>query len=148
MLTIATFCMTACSDSAVGQGEALPMIPQAPGEMIRDCSKDGYASIWEHAKLSGVDFRGVGNEPGWVLEIRNADSIHFEYDYGENEINESAPEPQEDALNRRARYVTESMEVTIEGVACQDTMADHSFESRVTVIVGDREFHGCGKALH
>lgn len=121
---------------------------EVDGETIRGCREDRYASIWEHAKLSGIDFRGVGNEPGWVLEIRNADSIRFKYDYGQNEIEESAPEPQVDPANRVARYVTESMEVTIEGVTCQDTMADYSYESRVTVKVGDREFHGCGRALH
>jgi uncharacterized membrane protein len=118
------------------------------GEEIRDCSEDRYASIWEHAKLSGVDFRAVGNEPAWVLEIRDAESIRFLYDYGQSELDESIPEPEVDTANRRARYVTESMEVTLEGVICQDTMADHSYEARVTVILGDREFHGCGRALH
>jgi membrane-bound inhibitor of C-type lysozyme len=220
-LTLAstTFSIAACSLSAAGQADALPMLPQTPGqttvyncqsnageiafttrtgpgelavwlpprferpylvleqvraasgakyegdgvlvwikgtasmltvdgEDIRDCREDRYASIWEHAKLSGVDFRGVGNEPGWVLEIRDAESIRFLYDYGQGELDESIPEPEVDRANRRTRYVTESFEVTLEGVICQDTMADHSYETRVTVILGDREFHGCGRALH
>jgi len=82
------------------------------------------------------------------VEIRNAESIRFMYDYGRSELDESVPEPEVDTANRRTRYVTESMEITLEGVICQDTMAEHSYETRVTVVLGDREFHGCGRALH
>ena len=58
---------------------------EVDGETIRGCTEDRYESIWEDAKLSGVDFRAVGNEPGWVLEIRDSESIRFEYDYGQSE---------------------------------------------------------------
>lgn len=121
---------------------------EVEGETIRGCTENRYASIWEHAKLSGVDFRGVGNEPGWVLEIRDGDSIRFEYDYGQSEVEVSAPDPEVDPANRSARYVTDSLEVLVEGVTCNDSMADYTYESRVTVNVAGREYHGCGRALH
>jgi uncharacterized membrane protein len=118
------------------------------GETLRGCTENRYASIWEHAKLSGIDFRGVGNEPGWVLEIRSGNSIRFEYDYGQSELEVSAPEPQVDPANRSARYVTDSLEVLIEGTSCNDTMADRTYESRVTVNMSGRVYRGCGRALH
>jgi membrane-bound inhibitor of C-type lysozyme len=125
---------------------------EVDGESIRGCAENRYASIWEHAKLSGIDFRGVGNEPGWVLEIRNADSIRFEYDYGQSEVSAPAPEPQTDVSNRTSVWAAQGdageFIVTVEGISCNDTMSDHTFGSRVTVLLGDREFHGCGRALH
>jgi uncharacterized membrane protein len=125
---------------------------EVDGESIRGCAENRYASIWEHAKLSGIDFRGVGNEPGWVLELRHADNIRFEYDYGQSEVSAPAPEPRINMRNRASVWATQSdageLVVTIEGTSCNDTMSDHTFESRVTVRLGDREFHGCGRALH
>lgn len=125
---------------------------EVDGETIRGCTEDRYASIWEHAKLSGVDFRAVGNEPGWILEIRNSDTIRFEYDYGQSEVSVKTPEPLNDPANLRGVWATDSeageLEVIVDGTGCKDTMSDHTFESRVTVRLGDREFYGCGRALH
>lgn len=33
------------------------------------CKNNRAEAIWEDAKLRGVDFRAVGNEPGWHLEL-------------------------------------------------------------------------------
>jgi uncharacterized membrane protein len=125
---------------------------EVDGESFRGCTVNRYESIWEHAKLSGVDFRGVGNEPGWVLEIRNSDSIRFSYDYGERVVEVPAPQPESDAVARASTWIGQSdtgpLVVTVEGQTCNDTMSDHNFESTVSVRLGDREFRGCGRALH
>ena len=125
---------------------------EVDGETIRACAENRYASVWEHAKLSGVDFRGVGNEPGWVLEMRHGDKTRFEYDYGQSEITVFTPKPRIDLANRASVWEMQSdagdFVVTIDGTRCDDTMSDHSYESRVTVKLGDRVFPGCGRALH
>jgi len=122
------------------------------GIQYHGCVLNRRSSIWEHAKLSGVDFRAVGNEPGWHLEIRDADSIRFVYDYGLKEINTSAPELTLDNDNRSATYSVKSeggeIEVTIVGEPCSDTMSGEAFESRVSVLLDDQTYHGCGRALH
>ena len=122
------------------------------GTQFSGCVLNRRSSIWEHAKLSGVDFRAIGNEPGWHLEIRNEDSIRFVYDYGQKEIKTSAPNLEVDNENRRAIYSVETeadkLEVTIVGEPCSDTMSGEGFESRVTVILDNRTYHGCGRALH
>lgn len=116
------------------------------------CTLNRRESIWEHAKLSGVDFRAVGNEPGWHLEIREGDSIRFVYAYGELEITTSAPEVDADAANRRSVYTVgtgaDRMEVQISGETCSDSMSGEAFASRVTVTFDGQTFHGCGRALH
>lgn len=39
------------------------------GGPLRSCRNDPRRAVWERAKLDGVDFRAVGNEPGWSLEM-------------------------------------------------------------------------------
>lgn len=122
------------------------------GTAFPGCTLNRRKTIWEHAKLSGVDFRAVGNEPGWHLEIRDDDSIRFVYDYGQREITTSAPKVEEDRQNRRTVYSVESdadrIEVLISGEPCSDSMSGEAFQSRVTVMLDERAYHGCGRALH
>ncbi len=131
---------------------------EVTGEIFTDCRVDPRRSVWEHAKLSGVDFRATGNEPGWHLEIRSdqeTDSgkrIRFVYDYGERDAVLHAPAPVSDPDLRRTEYRGENGELTIVvlivGEACTDTMRGEPFESTVTVEFQRRSYHGCGRALH
>jgi hypothetical protein len=56
------------------------------GREILRCQNDRAAAIWEHAKLNGADFRAVGNEPGWNLEILAGSRIVLVSDYGATRI--------------------------------------------------------------
>lgn len=117
-----------------------------------NCRNNRVAAIWEHAKLNGVSFRAVGNEPGWHLEIYTGDRIVLVTDYGEARYEFAAPEPETDPRARTTTYRVrgEGRELTIliEGRPCQDTMSGEEFESTVTVILDDRTLSGCGRALH
>ena len=46
------------------------------------CKNNRAEAIWEDAKLRGVDFRAVGNEPGWHLELTAGEKVVFVGDYG------------------------------------------------------------------
>ena len=109
-------------------------------------------AIWEHAKLNGVDFRAVGNEPGWYLEIRNGDTILFVGDYGNFRYKFVTPEPLTNQLERRTIYRTKangkSLTVIIEGRQCRDTMSGESFGATVSVTLDQNTYLGCGRALH
>lgn len=122
------------------------------GTHYTGCRRDPYRSIWEGAKLSGVDYRAVGNEPGWHLEIRNDETIMFVYNYGDSTVVVPAPAPDVDQDNRTSTYNAKSdvheLTVIIKGESCSDTMSDESFEGSVTVILDGRTFNGCGRALH
>ena len=48
----------------------------------RNCRNNRAKAIWEDAKFRGADFRAVGNEPGWNLEISAGGSIVYVGDYG------------------------------------------------------------------
>lgn len=115
------------------------------------CELDSQASTWEDARLRGVSFRGVGNEPGWLVEIRADGSARLVLDYGERELMISAADVsrEESDLQTVYRAVTDSheVEVTIEAEWCPDTMSDETFDHTVAVTVGDRSYRGCGRWL-
>jgi uncharacterized membrane protein len=117
----------------------------------RDCRNNPALAVWEAAKLRGVDFRGVGNEPGWVLETQG-DSLSLKADYGETHYQfTGATEHTDSAAGQtilRAANDADTIEITLEHKACQDTMADASYETTVSIQLGDRTLQGCGKALH
>ena len=117
-----------------------------------NCQYDRRASIWEHAKLNGVDFRGVGNEPGWVLEVRHKDRVDFEYDYGAASRSLPVVATSSDDAARSTRIIAvdedDRLVVTLSAGPCADSMSDETFETRVTIEFGERLFRGCGRALH
>ncbi len=125
--------------------------PDATGGYL-DCEHDRRASIWEHAKLNGVDFRAVGNEPGWVLEIREGERLDLSYDYGQRRLSVPVTDTSADA-DKRITTLSGSadgraMTVRLSGGGCSDTMSDETYPTRVEVEFDDRVLSGCGRPLH
>ncbi len=106
--------------------------------------------VWHKAKLRGVSFRAIGQEPGWLLEITTGTEILLVTDYGETRTTYPYAEPEVDAENRRTRHLTGDgdVEVLLEGKDCQDVMSGDHFAVTVTVRLGERRLAGCGRALH
>ena len=125
---------------------------EVDGVRQKPCRENRRRSIWEHAKLSGVDFRAVGNEPGWTLELREGRQMRFIYDYGQSEVTTPCPDPVTDLAARRTVYATTDDEhqltVTLSGEPCADTMSGEQFSTTVMVSLDGRMFHGCGRPLH
>jgi hypothetical protein len=92
-------------------------------------SEDDLAknNVWHAAKLRGVAFRAIGQEPGWLLEIKNGEEILIVTDYGQNKKSHPYVEPQEDKAGRKTVFqVDADTSVLIEGKACSDTMREVS----------------------
>ena len=118
----------------------------------RNCRNNRRKAIWEDAKLNGIDFRAVGNEPGWYLEIRRGDIIVFVGDYGQSRYRFTTPAPFSDQQARKTTYRVDdgghNLTIVIEGRPCLDTMSGDAFESTVTVTLDGKNYRGCGRALH
>lgn len=129
--------LAACS----GDTEPQPGDPEFDAWSIDD--------VWHRAKLRGVAFRAIGQEPGWLLEITNGEEILLVTDYGQ--VTNSYPwvEPVTDQEVRRTQYVLDSYGVTVEirGERCSDVMSGEEFEVSVSIIMHDRRLEGCGRAL-
>ena len=104
-------------------------------------------SVWHKAKLRGVAFRAVGQEPAWLLEITAGTEILLVLDYGRNKTSYAYVEPVVYQEQRVTRYVVDdgALIIEIRGQRCQDVMSGEQFEVSVTIILPDRRLAGCGR---
>jgi uncharacterized membrane protein len=117
---------------------------------IHNCKNNRRKAIWEHAKLNGVHFRAVGNEPGWILEI--SEDIIFVTNYGKDKysfsISETESNPELRVTYYKASNKTNDLIVKLSGEKCHDSMSDDAYETNVSVMLDDKQYSGCGRALH
>ena len=116
------------------------------------CVEDRGATLWEDAKLRGMDFRAVGNEPGWVLEI-GLDRLVLVAYYGELLV--TFPDPERIDVNDppsttyRAEAEGHHIEIRLTPGPCYDSMADApAYGATVVIDLDGRRLWGCGSALH
>jgi putative lipoprotein len=115
----------------------------------RGCALNRGRGPWEDARRRGVDFRAVGQEPGWVLEIRRDDTMLMEADYGSRRVLLATPEPKslENGENYEVAGESHEMKVEIRFEHCADIMSGQAFSSSVSVELDGRRYEGCGEAL-
>ena len=114
------------------------------------CRSKPSGAIWEEAKLRGVDFRAIGNEPGWYLEMQYGGQLLLVTDYGDRRLTAATPAPAviaSGASAYRSRTSTHDLVVTIQDAPCADDMSGESFPTRVLVQLNDEELRGCGRRL-
>jgi uncharacterized membrane protein len=130
--------LAACSKQEADTPENLPF------------DEASITSVWHTAKLRGVAFRAIGQEPGWLLEITDSTEIMLSTDYGQSVNNYPYVEPVVYQEQRRTLYVIddEDIEIEIRGQPCRDVMSGEEFTVSVTVVLADRELKGCGRALY
>lgn len=119
------------------------------GQAYRYCTLAPQRAPWEDARRRGVDFRAVGNEPGWSLEIRDDD--HLLFVGGQRMRRVASPDPGQQIVGDALTWhvVTGSADLRVEVVAevCVDTMSAMEFPSRVTVTLDGQVYYGCGRDL-
>src|SRR5688572_19091696 len=97
------------------------------------------------------DFRAIGQEPGWQLEIRMGSEMRFTYDYGKGSAVTPAARAELDVKTGtrtfHAKAEANDLRVEIVPVGCEDSMSGKPFPATVTVTLNDRSFRGCGESL-
>ena len=106
--------------------------------------------VWHAAKLRGVSFRAIGQEPSWLLEITDGEKILLVTDYGQKTKAYPYVEPKVNQEQRRTVFSVKDqrLEVVIEGKDCSDIMSGEKFAVSVFITLNDKQFRGCGRALH
>lgn len=133
---------------------ALAIASCSPTERIESdpppFDESSITNVWHNAKLRGVSFRAIGQEPGWLLEITTGTEILLVTDYGETRTAYPYVEPEVDPEHRRTRYVSgnRNVEILIEGKDCTDAMSGEQFSATVTITLGEKQMAGCGRALN
>ncbi|ADQ13830.1 hypothetical protein [Halanaerobium hydrogeniformans] len=106
---------------------------------------------WQQAKERGVEFRAIGNEPGWHVEIYQDEKINFVNDYGSFELKVPiddvwyGPEGED-----RIYYVENNLiqfQVIVMKKAYQDTMKGEEFPYQVRVLFPNASYIGGGRLL-
>jgi putative lipoprotein len=104
---------------------------------------------WDDARDRGAAWRGIGQEPGWTVEIHPGSRLVYVGDYGERTVSVPTPEPRQDG-NRTIWQATTGdadIRVVFEALPCTDIMSGEEFPLSVTVTVNGEELRGCGRRL-
>jgi uncharacterized membrane protein len=117
---------------------------------VSRCVENRRRSIVEDARARGVEFRGSGNEPGWVLELL-ADRMIFIDAYGARRASrrtvrggDREPPPHCAAAPDAA---SSRLAVRIRPRPCIDSMSGARHGSGVEVELDGVSYRGCGDAL-
>ncbi|WP_263080493.1 MliC family protein [Endozoicomonas sp. Mp262] len=125
---------------------------EAKEESPRHCQNNRARAVWAEAKLRGADYRAVGNEPGWYLELSLGGNLVYVGDYGTTRLLFKTPDPDVDQSRRTSTYKMNdgehAMSVRIEGKECRDSMSGEVFDTTVTIYLDGKTLQGCGRALH
>lgn len=106
---------------------------------------------WERAKIEGVDFRGVGQEPDWVVEVQSGKTVHFISDNGRTGVLaalvENAIIPLPGTTVFRADATPFELTITVEDRPCTNSATGEQLPNTVIVRLNGHEYRGCGKFL-
>ncbi len=107
--------------------------------------------VWERAKEEGVQFRAVGNEPGWMIEVRDDKKIEFVNDYGSLEIKAPVDDLWLGPAGEDKIYYVENdviqFQVIIMKKSYQDNMSGEVFPYQVRVVFPSKSYVGGGRLL-
>jgi uncharacterized lipoprotein YbaY/uncharacterized membrane protein len=102
---------------------------------------------WEEARLRGIDFRAVGDDPDWTLDIDEGVRIEFVANHGATRL-VGVPEQSQSSAQRMTVTATgdgHALQVAIERRTCTNS-AGTTTQSTIVTLDGET-YAGCGRAL-
>jgi len=101
-------------------------------------------------QLHPVDFRGQGNEPGWLVELSNQHTLAISMNYGADQVIFDAPEVYQvdQAIHYSAKVGQDYTRLVIKVAACVDNMSGEQFAARVQLTYRGENYNGCGRVLN
>lgn len=112
------------------------------------------AEPWRRARDQGVVFRGIGQEPGWDVNIFDSfdepGRLVFTTSYGEESYTFQTVLRETDGDGNplfRAQGGGQNISVVVIDGQCQDIMSGEQFEATVQIFFNDQTLSGCGRFL-
>jgi putative lipoprotein len=143
--------LAACTAEPAKQ-EATPAAETSAAPAAATTNESNLAQMpsWEGARAAGVDFRAVGQEPGWIIDIYSGNRIVALLDYGESLIAFPRPEPAhpvEGSTSYQTQADGHTLSVIIRRSPCQDGMSGEAYPATVDVVIDGRTLNGCGRSV-
>ena len=114
------------------------------------CEERRAASLREDARVRGVVYRALGNEPGWILEIGPASRLSWTTNFGQDRYDfeqaQAATTP-DGAIVYTAQKEAVAIKATVKAERCVDD-GEVEFDHVVTVESGAQTLRGCGTRLN
>lgn len=115
--------------------------------VYESCVQDRDRDAWQDAQRSGIDFRGVGQEPGWLLEIDRNDRIRFVLGDAETVVPTPKPKTEGRVTTYRAEAYGQPFTITLTHEACTDAMSGEPYAAIVHIESGGETYDGCGSPV-
>jgi membrane-bound inhibitor of C-type lysozyme len=114
------------------------------------CEERRAASLREDARVRGVIYRALGNEPGWVLEIGPAARMSWTTNWGQDryDFEQALAATSPDGTTvYMAQNEAVAIKATVKAERCVDD-GEVEFDHVVTVESGGQTLRGCGTRLN
>jgi uncharacterized membrane protein len=146
LIVLCALLATACADETtkIESAAQAPVATQSATPNLQSMPS------WENARTAGIDFRAVGQEPGWMLDLYTDGRAALVWDYGEKGAaftRGALSDPQEGASQYDASEGGHTLRVVRRRFPCQDAMSGEAYPARVTVTIDGRTLEGCGKSV-
>lgn len=122
------------------------------GVEAAQCTEHRADSLREDARLRGVVYRALGNEPGWTLEVGPGGTLDWITNYGQerHRFDGAIEQVQGDAPGSRtytAGDAGETIRVTIAATPCTDD-GDVAYDFTATIDFAGGRLRGCATKLN
>jgi putative lipoprotein len=136
--------LTACAPQPPAQAPTHAAAAQTNEERLAQMPS------WDGARTAGVDFRAIGQEPGWLLDIYQRERIRLLWDYGDSLADFPLSEPtspREGATRYDTQAAGRTLSITITRFPCQDAMSGEAYPATVELVIDGRTLNGCGRSV-
>jgi len=114
------------------------------------CTENRARSLMEDARARGVVFRGLGNEPGWMVEVGPLANLVFETNYGAERHEFTGATSTGDVVSGRTYHAEQAgrtIDVAVKHATCKDAMSGEPYEYSFRVTFAGATVQGCGTRL-
>jgi uncharacterized membrane protein len=114
------------------------------------CEERRADSLREDARVRGVVYRALGNEPGWILEVGPGAGIVFETNFGSESHAFNAAHESAGADGASRTYTAGSGDQAIKATVRRERCVDDAgveFDHSATIEFAGQTLRGCGTKL-
>ncbi len=119
----------------------------APSECLM--IPEGQHRILQERRAAGIQWRALGQEPGWIVDVKADGGLEAQLAYGQRRI--STPPANRESENGTTRWTAQteagSLDLTVTRGPCSDTMADDRYWFSATLVVDGQTLRGCAQPL-